>query len=35
MGEQEVAAFLTWLAVERRVAAATQVQAQAALGFLL
>ena len=34
MGEQEVAAFLTWLAVERRVASATQVQAQAALGFL-
>jgi len=34
MGEQEVAAFLTWLAVERRVAAATQVQAQAALAFL-
>jgi len=34
MGEQEIAAFLTWLAEERRVAAATQVQAQAALVFL-
>jgi hypothetical protein len=30
MGAQQVAAFLTWLAVERRVAASTQVQAQAA-----
>jgi integrase len=34
MGEPEVAAFLTWLAVERRVATATQVQAQAAVAFL-
>jgi integron integrase len=34
MGEREVALFLTWLAEERRVAASTQVQAQAALGFL-
>ncbi len=34
MGEREVAAFLTWLAEERRVAISTQVQAQAALVFL-
>jgi integron integrase len=34
MGEREVVAFLTWLAVERRVAAATQNQALAALLFL-
>jgi integron integrase len=34
MGEREVAAFLTWLAEERRVAASTQIQAQAALLFL-
>lgn len=34
MGEREVAAFLTWLAEERRVALSTQVQAQAALVFL-
>ena len=34
MGEREVAAFLAWLAEERRVASATQVQAQAALAFL-
>jgi integron integrase len=34
MGEREVAAFLGWLAEERRVASATQVQAQAALAFL-
>ena len=34
MGEREVTAFLTWLAEERRVAAATQVQAQAALLYL-
>jgi integron integrase len=34
MGELEVAAFLTWLAEERRVAISTQVQAQAALVFL-
>ena len=34
MGEREVAAFLTWLAEERRVASATQIQAQAALLFL-
>jgi integron integrase len=34
MGEQEVAAFLGWLAEERRVASATQIQAQAALLFL-
>jgi len=34
MGEREVVAFLTWLAVERRVAASTQNQALAALLFL-
>jgi len=34
MGERQVAAFLTWLAEERRVAVSTQVQAQAALVFL-
>ena len=34
MGEREVAAFLTWLAEERRVAVSTQVQAQAALVYL-
>ncbi len=34
MGEREVTAFLAWLAEERRVAAATQVQAQAALHYL-
>jgi integron integrase len=34
MGGREVAAFLTWLAEERRVAVSTQVQAQAALVFL-
>ena len=34
MGEPEVVAFLTWLAVERKVAAATQNQALAALLFL-
>ena len=34
MGETEVRAFLTWLAVERRVSAATQAQALNALVFL-
>jgi integron integrase len=34
MGEREVAAFLTWLVVERRVAASTQIQVLAALLFL-
>jgi integron integrase len=34
MGRAEVAAFLTWLAVERNVAAATQNQALSALLFL-
>ena len=34
MGGREVVAFLTWLAVERRVAASTQNQALAALLFL-
>jgi integron integrase len=34
MGEREVADFLSWLAVERRVAAPTQVQALSALLFL-
>jgi len=34
MGEREVVQFLAWLAEERRVAAATQVQARAALVFL-
>ncbi len=34
MGGREVVAFLTWLAVERRVAASTQNQARAALLFL-
>ncbi len=34
MGEPEVAAFLTHLAVERRVSASTQAQALAALQFL-
>lgn len=34
MGEAEVLAFLTYLAVERRLAAATQAQALAALQFL-
>lgn len=34
MGEREVAAFLAWLAEERRVAASTQTQARAALLFL-
>ena len=34
MGEAEVGAFLTWLAVERQVAAATQDQALNALVFL-
>ena len=34
MGEPEVAAFLTWLAVEQRVAASTQNQALNALNFL-
>ena len=33
MGAQQGAAFLTWLAVERRVAASTQVQAQAGAGL--
>ena len=34
LGESEVVAFLTWLAVERKVAASTQNQALAALLFL-
>ncbi|MGH7584997.1 MAG: integron integrase [Gemmatimonadales bacterium] len=34
LGEAEVVAFLTWLAVDRKVAAATQNQALAALLFL-
>jgi hypothetical protein len=34
MGEREVAAFLTWLATERDVAAASQEQALDALVFL-
>jgi integron integrase len=34
MGAREVEAFLTWLAVERQVAASTQNQAKAALLFL-
>ena len=34
MGEQEVAEFLNWLAVERKVSASTQNQALAALLFL-
>jgi site-specific recombinase XerD len=34
MGEREVLAFLTHLAVDRKLAAATQAQAQAALQFL-
>lgn len=34
LGEPEVVAFLTWLAVERRVAASTENQALAALLFL-
>lgn len=34
MGEREVTAFLSWLALERRVSAATQNQALAALLFL-
>jgi integron integrase len=34
MGEREVLAFLTYLAVERKLAAATQAQALAALQFL-
>ena len=34
MGEEHVAAFLTWLAVERKVAASTQNQALSALLFL-
>ena len=34
LGEREVTAFLTWLAVERKVAASTQNQALAALLFL-
>ena len=34
LGEAEVTAFLSWLATERRVAAATQNQALAALLFL-
>jgi site-specific recombinase XerD len=34
MGASEISAFLTWLAVERRVSASTQNQALAALLFL-
>ena len=34
LGEQEIAAFLTWLAVDRHVAASTQDQALSALVFL-
>lgn len=34
LGEREVAAFLTWLAAERRVSASTQTQALSALLFL-
>jgi len=34
MAEPEVAAFLTYLAVERKVAASTQIQALSALLFL-
>lgn len=34
MAEQEVADFLTWLAVERQVSASTQIQALSALLFL-
>src|SRR5690606_30832434 len=33
LGEREVVQFLAWLAVERKLAAATQAQAQAALQF--
>ena len=34
MGADEIAAFLSWLAVERRVSASTQSQALSALVFL-
>lgn len=34
MGASEIAAFLTWLATERRVSASTQNQALSALLFL-
>lgn len=34
MGEPEVSEFLLWLAVEERVSASTQKQAQSALVFL-